>query len=61
MEKALLDLFRELNGRGVRYLLFGGYAAILHGVPRATFGVDLLIDPAAENVDRATVALEGLR
>lgn len=36
----------------VRYLVIGGIAAVLYGVPRATFDLDILIDPTLENAKR---------
>ncbi len=37
-----LDLFKALEKHKVRYLLVGGLAMNLHGVPRATMDVDLV-------------------
>lgn len=42
-------VFESLQRHDVRYVVIGGIAAILHGVPRATFDLDILIDPSAEN------------
>lgn len=39
-------------------MVLGGIAAVLHGVPRATFDLDLLIEATAENAVRL---LDGLR
>lgn len=38
-----LDLFRALEDRKVRYMLVGGLAMNLHGVPRMTMDVDLVL------------------
>lgn len=38
-----LDLFRELETGKVRYLLVGGIAMNLHGVPRMTMDVDIVL------------------
>ena len=46
----LLKLWRSLQREGVRYVLIGGFAVILHGFVRATKDVDLLIDPSEANV-----------
>lgn len=46
----LIALCRALNREGVRYLLIGGFAVILHGYVRATKDVDLLVEPSPENV-----------
>jgi hypothetical protein len=46
----LLTLCRSLNAEGVRYVLIGGFAVILHGSVRGTKDIDLLIDPAVDNM-----------
>lgn len=38
-----LDLFRKLEAKKVRYLLVGGIAMNLHGVPRMTMDVDIVL------------------
>ena len=38
-------------------MVIGGIAAILHGVPRMTFDLDILIDPAPENAAKLLRAL----
>jgi len=39
-----LSLFILLNSAGIRYVVAGGLAAVLHGVDRLTSDVDLAID-----------------
>src|SRR5690349_15284270 len=46
-----IDLFRCLHTRNVRYLLAGGLAMNLHGVPRMTMDVDLLLALDDANID----------
>ena len=46
-----LDLFRCLHERDVRYLLVGGLAMNLHGVPRMTMDVDLILAMDDANLD----------
>jgi len=41
-----------LNRHEVKYLVIGGIAAVLHGVPRATFDLDMLIEPSRDNASR---------
>ena len=47
------DDFREfidaLNINGVRYILVGGYSAILHGVNRTTGDMDIWVDRTQDN------------
>jgi len=54
------DLFRSLNRARVRYLLIGGLASVLHGAPRTTLDVDLLLPAGKENLRRALPALRRL-
>jgi hypothetical protein len=50
----LLDEFKlitsSLNEAGIEYAVCGGWAMAVHGLPRATIDIDLLI--AAEDLDR---------
>ncbi|MCL2524927.1 MAG: nucleotidyltransferase [Betaproteobacteria bacterium] len=46
-----LDLFRALQDHGVRYLLVGGLAVNLHGIPRMTMDIDLVLAMDDENLD----------
>jgi len=52
MLNRLRDVFASFQKNDVRYVVIGGIASVLHGVPRATFGLDILIEPTAENVSR---------
>ena len=53
----LADVFRSFRDHEVRYVVVGGIAAVLHGVPRATFDLDSLIDPSPDNARRLLAAL----
>jgi hypothetical protein len=46
----LAELLRALDAEGVRYVLFGGQALNLHGIPRFTEDVDLFVAPTGENI-----------
>jgi predicted nucleotidyltransferase len=50
-------VFRALNDRGVRYLVAGGVAVVLHGHMRYTKDLDLVVDLAPH---QATAAIETL-
>ena len=56
----LVSLCKALNDEGVRYVLIGGFAVILHGFVRATKDVDLLVDASSENVRRLKRAMATL-
>ena len=57
MLNRLLDVFASFQKHKVKYLVIGGIAAILHGVPRATFDLDILIEASPENAQRLLDAL----
>ena len=61
MLNQFLDVFSSLNSHGVKYLVIGGIAAIAHGVPRATFDLDILIEATPENARRLLEALAAAR
>jgi hypothetical protein len=42
MLNLLKDVFSSLQRHKVRYIVIGGIAAVLHGVPRATFDLHIL-------------------
>jgi len=45
----LRDVFASFQKHKVKYLVIGGVAAVLHGVPRATFDLDILIEATPKN------------
>ncbi|MSS73704.1 MAG: hypothetical protein EXS64_19785 [Candidatus Latescibacteria bacterium] len=57
MLNRLQDVFSSLQRRRVRYVVIGGIAAVLHGVPRATFDLDILIEATPDNAQRLLDAL----
>lgn len=50
MLNQLQNVFKCLKKHKVKYLTIGGIAAIIYGVPRATFDLDILIDTSPDNV-----------
>jgi tRNA nucleotidyltransferase/poly(A) polymerase len=52
MLNRLKELFRSFQEHEAKYLVIGGIASVLHGVPRATFDLDILIEATPENVER---------
>lgn len=58
MLNRLKDVFASLKRNDVHYLVIGGIAAVLHGVPRATFDLDILIEATEGNARRLLVALQ---
>jgi hypothetical protein len=57
MLNRLQGVFSSFQNHYVRYVIIGGIAAILYGVPRATFDLDILIDATPENAQRLLDAL----
>lgn len=53
-------LFKALNDAGVRYVVVGGLAVVLHGHARLTVDVDLVVDLDEGEALRAIDALVGL-
>lgn len=54
----LVALCRELNARGARYLVCGGFAIRNAGYIRHTGDIDLLVDTSLENEAKVFLALE---
>ncbi|MBM4029004.1 MAG: nucleotidyltransferase family protein [Planctomycetes bacterium] len=57
MLNRLLDVFKSFQRHEVRYVILGGVASVLYGVPRTTFDLDLLIEATPENAERLLTAL----
>jgi hypothetical protein len=53
-------IFDALNRAGVRYVVVGGVAVVLHGHPRLTADLDLAVDLAPGEARRAVDVLLGL-
>jgi hypothetical protein len=49
-----------LEEHGVRYVLIGGFAAVIHGSPYVTNDVDIVPDPSMDNLARLSRALDAL-
>ena len=59
-EADLVGLCRELNQRGAKYIVIGGFAIIAAGLPRMTADVDLLVAADLENEARIYAGLATL-
>ena len=53
-----LKLYKSLNKNKVKYLIIGGVACGIYGSPRATFDIDIFIDPNLSNAQRLLKALK---
>lgn len=52
MLNRLRDVFASLENHQVKYVVIGGIAAVLHGVPRATFDLGILIEATPDNAQK---------
>jgi len=55
----LARLVEALDRAGVPHMLAGSFASSVHGSPRTTQDIDLVIDPTFESLDRLLLALRG--
>jgi len=57
LREEILRVCSGLNREGVKYVVVGGCAVILHGYYRTTHDIDLLVDSSPENIRRLKKAL----
>ena len=57
LEEEFQELLKSLNSNGVRYLVIGGLAVVLHGYVRNTTDLDIAIADDEANADRILAAL----
>lgn len=57
MLNLLKDVFASFQRHKTKYVVIGGIAAVLHGVPRATFDLDVLIEASPTNAQSLLDAL----
>jgi hypothetical protein len=55
--EAFLKVLKAFEEASVDYILIGGYAVILHGLPRFTVDMDFFIKMVDENIQRLRKAL----
>jgi len=55
-----VKLFSKLHQENIRYLICGGLAVNIYGIPRMTADIDILIDFEEKNVTRFEEVLDGL-
>ena len=47
-----LGIFEAFNEKGIKYLVVGGIAVNLYGIPRMTYDIDILIDMSDSNIEQ---------
>ncbi len=66
IDKEFIEVCRNLNKHGVKYVVCGDYAIKLHGVEdiakqkRKTMDYDFILDPSRENIERIKKALKDI-
>ncbi len=59
--RGLMEIFlkvcEKFNEVDVEYVIGGGFAVILHGLPRLTNDIDFFVNPSKENVEKIKTAL----
>ncbi len=61
MSTVFEEVCGALNRARVRYVVVGGVAVVLHGYPRLTADLDLVVDLAPEQAAAAIDALRRIR
>jgi hypothetical protein len=54
----LQAIVERLDSIGIAYMVVGSFASTAHGEPRSTQDLDLVIDPAPEQLDRLIASLD---
>ncbi|MEW6162681.1 MAG: nucleotidyltransferase [Nitrospirota bacterium] len=54
-----LAIFKKLNEKGIRYIVVGGIAVNLYGIPRMTYDIDLILDLEDNNIEKFLRLLKG--
>jgi hypothetical protein len=60
-ENHLTEIITTLDEDGVRFIICGGVALVLHGVERMTVDIDLAVDMTAHNLRKFLAAMKKLR
>lgn len=55
--REFLRVLKAMEDEGVDYILIGGFAVILHGLPRFTVDMDFFVKMAEDNIKRLRKAL----
>ncbi|MEM2870533.1 MAG: DUF6036 family nucleotidyltransferase [Thermoplasmata archaeon] len=51
-EERPLRLLKVLRSEGIRHVVVGGFAAVVYGVGRATFDIDIALAPSPADIER---------
>ncbi|RKY31607.1 MAG: hypothetical protein DRP68_04760 [Candidatus Omnitrophota bacterium] len=53
-----IKIFSEFNRRRIKYIVVGGLAVNLYGIPRMTYDIDLLLDMEEKNLKKFLLLLK---
>lgn len=56
-----LQLFQKLEQQKIRYLICGGLAVNIYGIPRMTADIDILLDFTEENLEKFETSIKLLK
>lgn len=54
-----LAIFKKLNEAKIKYIVVGGIAVNLYGIPRMTYDIDLVLDLKDKNLEKFLKLLKG--
>jgi hypothetical protein len=57
----LKEIITTLDEDGVRFIICGGVALVLHGIERMTMDIDLAVDMTAQNLRKFLAAMKKLK
>ena len=60
LDKEFIRICDTFNRYKVKYVVVGGFAVIIHGLPRTTEDIDFFIEDSEENIKRLKTALKEL-
>lgn len=56
----LTAMLAALHRRQVEFVVIGGFAALVHGLPLATFDLDVVVAPGVDNTNRLLAAMSDM-
>ena len=57
-DEAFLKICKVFNRRGVEYVVIGGFAMIIHGLPRTTIDIDFFVNSSPDNIGKIKDSLK---
>jgi hypothetical protein len=60
LDKEFIRICNTFNRYNVKYVVIGGFAVILHGLPRTTEDIDFFIESSSQNIENLKSALKSL-